>query len=204
MSEIEQNMVTNDTKNPEYALWLAMKDRCYNARNKRYYRYGGRGITVCNRWLESFDNFISDIGRRPSNEHSIDRTDNNGNYAPANVKWSTREEQCNNRRTNTYITIHGVTKSVSQWSRHYGVNKRTLAMRIQNGWSHERAITTPVEKRLWVRSPANRYSEETKKKIVRLRKDGLSFARIAKALGVSVMGAHRVCKGVANERSIGN
>ncbi len=78
-----------------------------------------------------------------------------------------------------------------------GVNKRTLAMRIQNGWSHEKAVTTPVEKRQWVKSPGNRYSDELKLKIISLRADGMSFARIAREVGVSVMGAHRLCREAA-------
>lgn len=78
--------------------WLNMKSRCYNKKNRSYKDYGGRGIKVCDRWLNSFETFKEDVGKRPTPKHSIDRMDNNGDYGPNNVKWSTMKEQANNRR----------------------------------------------------------------------------------------------------------
>lgn len=81
----------------EYSIWSAMKKRCKNPKNKAYKYYGERGIAVCERWL-SFDNFYSDMGAIPSEKHSIDRIDVNGNYEPSNCKWATQSEQVRNRR----------------------------------------------------------------------------------------------------------
>lgn len=85
----------------EYTAWQAMKTRCYNVNQKSWADYGGRGIEVCDRWLESFENFLADVGERPSPEHSLDRIDVNGDYEPDNVRWSTYREQARNRRPST-------------------------------------------------------------------------------------------------------
>lgn len=83
---------------PEYNSWSQMKSRCMNANDKRYRDYGGRGIKICERWISSFESFLLDVGKKPSPIHSIDRIDNDGNYCPENVKWSTPKEQANNRK----------------------------------------------------------------------------------------------------------
>lgn len=91
---------------PEYSAYNHMRQRCYNDNNKDFYNYGGRGIKVCSRWLESFDNFYEDMGGRPSPNHSLDRIDVNGNYTPDNCKWSDRTEQNYNQRYRGGVTNH--------------------------------------------------------------------------------------------------
>ena len=88
---------------PEYGIWKNIKSRCYNPSVKGYKNYGARGIKVCDRWINSFDNFMDDMGARPSLKHSIDRIDNDGNYEPNNCRWATNTEQANNRRTNVLL-----------------------------------------------------------------------------------------------------
>jgi hypothetical protein len=90
--------VSGGNKTPEYKAWIAIKTRCYKVDGVDYKNYGARGIIVCDRWLNSFENFIEDMGLKPSEKHSVDRINNDGNYEPANCKWSTHSEQMKNRR----------------------------------------------------------------------------------------------------------
>lgn len=125
----------------EYATWQRMKNRCYNSKHEGYGRYGGRGITVCERWRTSFANFLADMGPRPSSNHSIDRTNNNGNYDPANCRWATLVEQCNNTRDNHKLTFNGKTQGVSEWAREIGCKPHTITMRLARGWPLQLALS---------------------------------------------------------------
>lgn len=99
------------TNSNEYYVWCGMKSRCFNENNKSYKNYGGRGITVCDRWRDSFENFYKDMGPRPSSTHQIDRINNDGNYEPDNCKWRTPSENCLNRRCKPGKTgIKNITK----------------------------------------------------------------------------------------------
>lgn len=90
--------------NSEYSTWFHLKQRCINPKDKDFNNYGGRGIKVCSRWLNSFDNFFEDMGKKPSDEHSIDRIDVNGDYTAENCRWATPIEQSRNRRNTRYYS----------------------------------------------------------------------------------------------------
>lgn len=137
---------TNKTK--EYKTWAEMKFRCLNKTSTSYHHYGGRGITVCVRWIESYENFLADMGRAPTKDHSIDRINVNGNYEPSNCKWSTDCEQANNRRNSRLITLYGSTKTLAQWCHKLGVNYNTMSTRIYRGWKHSEAIEKSTDKKL--------------------------------------------------------
>lgn len=126
----------------EYRAWTSMINRCVNPRNKSFPAYGGRGITVCERWLHSFLNFLADMGPCPAG-FSLDRIDNDGAYEPGNCRWTTRLVQSNNRRNNRHITFNGKTLTVAQWEREQRYPRTTIKNRLHHGWSIERAITTP-------------------------------------------------------------
>lgn len=113
-------------RSPEYVAWYSMKQRCNNPAHAAYAGYGGRGITIYPDWNESFQDFLRDVGRRPTPHHSIDRIDNNRGYEPGNVRWATRVEQCANRRSTVLITINGETRIISEWVRHFKVDSRRL------------------------------------------------------------------------------
>lgn len=142
-------------RSAEYDAWRAMKNRCYTASNNRFHRYGGRGIYVCDKWRDSFQEFLADMGRRPSPEHSLDRIDVNGHYEPSNVQWATPEQQSNNRHDCRYVTHLGETLTVYQWARRIGIHSATIRGRLRDGWPVPRALTEPVHRQ----SPSIRYDE---------------------------------------------
>jgi len=110
------------SKTPEYKAWYNMKDRCFNPNHKCYSDYGGRGIKICDRWKNSFQNFFLDMGSRPTAKHSLDRIDNNADYSPENCRWATKAEQENNKRTNKpLITIGNKTYTIVQWEKKNGL-----------------------------------------------------------------------------------
>ena len=119
------------TKSTEFTIWTNMKMRCYNKNDAGYRNYGGRGIQVCDRWLESFANFFADMGSRPSLKHSIDRIDNNGNYEPSNCRWVTQTQQGRNRRTNRRITYNGTTKLLCEWEEDFGFKRGALKDKLR-------------------------------------------------------------------------
>jgi hypothetical protein len=130
------------SESAEFKIWMGILQRCTNPRNKAYPNYGKRGITVCERW-QFFENFYADMGARPSPDHSVDRVNNDGPYAPANCRWATHGEQRRNSRKVVRVTYHGKTMVLRDWAAELGFTYTTLKHRFQRGWSIERAFTTP-------------------------------------------------------------
>ena len=128
-------------KSSEHRIWVSMRSRCHNKEKAGYARYGGRGITVCERWRD-FSNFLADMGPRPSQQHQIDRIDNNGNYEPGNCRWTTRAVQMQNTSRNVNVTINGETFCAKEWERRTGINSSTILSRVYAGWPEHMLLTT--------------------------------------------------------------
>jgi hypothetical protein len=126
-----------------------MLSRCFNPRVDRFPVYGGRGITVCDRWRgpEGYPNFLADMGRRPTSGHSLDRIDPDGDYAPGNVRWATTKVQAHNRTNNRRIEYRGEVLTLTQAAELSGVGRSTLANRLNAGWPVERAMSAPLRRR---------------------------------------------------------
>lgn len=132
------------SRTPIYGVWSKMKDRCTNTKVQSYAAYGGRGITVCERW-QSFDLFFADMGERPSPNHSIDRIDNDGPYSPENCRWvGSVLEQRKNCRDNRRITYKGETLILAEWERKTGFSADVISSRIAAGWDIDRVMTEPT------------------------------------------------------------
>lgn len=130
---------------PEYSVWAGMIGRCCNPFNTNYSNYGGRGIKVCERWRHSFQNFLDDIGKRPSPLYSLERINNDGNYTLSNCKWATRQEQNINRRNVRWITIGNDTKILKHWLKELNVSASTFHKRLKKGWGEIESLThTPT------------------------------------------------------------
>jgi len=121
-----------------------MKGRCTNPENPKFETYGARGISVCDRWLNSFQNFLDDMGKKPTSRHTIERIDNNGNYTKENCRWATNKEQANNRRSNRILIFNGQRRNMKQWAKKMGMTYSTLKSRFNYGWSVAEALTRPV------------------------------------------------------------
>jgi len=128
---------------PEHRTWCRIKHRCYNKNYEGYENYGGRGIKMCDRWVDSFENFYKDMGQRPLDKTSIDRKDNDGDYTPDNCRWSTAKEQNRNRSNARFITMRGTTKLLAEWCDESSVPYTLAQQRLGKGWEAERAIFTP-------------------------------------------------------------
>jgi hypothetical protein len=127
-----------------YTIWKGIKARCFNANDHNYFRYGARGISMCEQWRSSFEAFLSDMGECPSQKHSIDRIDNAGDYEPGNCRWATRRVQANNARSNVRITFRGETKTLKEWSRSLGFDYKKVHQRLHTlNWDVDRAFLTP-------------------------------------------------------------
>lgn len=146
----------NKTATPEYRIWGSMRNRCNNPNNKNYKSYGYRGIIVCERW-QAFENFLADMGQKPSPQHSIERINNDKGYSPDNCRWATMIEQNRNRRSNHLITFGGETLCIKEWAERLNISKGTLRQRL-NKWTIEKAMTLPV--RGWHASFSNKLNPD--------------------------------------------
>ncbi len=129
-------------KIPEYRIWKSMTGRCNNKNNESFNNYGGRGIRVCRRWLK-FENFLLDMGKRPSKNHSIDRLNNDDGYSKNNCRWATSNQQNRNKRSNINILFNGKTQCLKDWAKELNMAYLTLYDRIHKlNWSVDKALST--------------------------------------------------------------
>jgi hypothetical protein len=128
------------SKSKEYKSWCCAKSRCFCTTAINYKNYGGRGITMCPEWRDSFRAFVNYMGPRP-NGSTLERKDVNGNYEPGNCVWATPKQQCNNRRTNHRLTVNGETLTIMQWSERTGISATRIYRRIELGISAELAVS---------------------------------------------------------------
>lgn len=141
-----QELLKNRDETSTYRAWTAMRARCENRSDKRFARYGGRGITVCDRWAD-YTNFLQDMGIRPPGK-TLDRIDNDGIYEPGNCRWATQEEQRRNTSRNRNYEYQGRTMCLTDWADELGLSKNTIRSRIDDqGMSFEQAISTPLREK---------------------------------------------------------
>ena len=132
--------------NPLFNIWSNMKSRCTNPKSTYYLRYGGRGITVCEEWMNDFETFCEWAIENGYQEHlTLDRIDNDGNYEPSNCRWTTPKEQSRNRSSNHTITLDGETKTMIEWCETFNINYHTAQSRLNSGWDYEKTFKTPVK-----------------------------------------------------------
>jgi hypothetical protein len=136
--KVELSTIHGKHGHPLYKAWQGMHQRCKNKTNREFHLYGGRGISVCERW-DSFANFLNDVGERPSGM-SLDRIDTNGNYEPDNCRWASWTQQNRNRRNNRFLSARNLTLTVVEWAEMTGTKYATIMNRLKSGWTDEQAI----------------------------------------------------------------
>lgn len=140
------NATHRKSRNKIYKVYYTMIRRCYNPKCERYTIYGKKGIKVCYRWLESFENFYKDMGDRPNDNYSLERINNEGDYCPENCRWATLEEQANNKRTNHIIEYKGLKYTMANFCKLTGMKYELLHSRIHYAkWDIEKTLNTPLK-----------------------------------------------------------
>jgi len=129
------------THSSVYYTWNHMKNRCTNPNAADYKYYGGRGIKVCDRWMNSFPDFLTDMGNKPTRYHTLERINKDGNYEPSNCKWATMKEQSRNKSNARILELNGIKKSTIEWAEFLGINVKTIRSRLNYGWPVERVLT---------------------------------------------------------------
>ena len=140
----KRNTTHGMSKRREYSIWCDIKKRCLNRNSSSFSYYGGRGITMCIQWQQSFESFYKDMGPMPTPQHTIERLDNNGPYNPKNCTWESRKTQARNTRRNRYFTYQGKTLSLAEWAEESGMKYWTLHARLRRGWTFSRTISEPL------------------------------------------------------------
>lgn len=128
------------TGSKPHKAWAKMRQRCVNKNDRKYKDYGARGIAVCKRWMESFENFYADMGAPPSKKHTLGRIDNDGNYCPENCRWETGFQQANNTRKNKVLIINGEKMTVAEAARKFKIKLDALYGRKRRGWTDIEAV----------------------------------------------------------------
>lgn len=139
--------------------------RCYSPEDKSYHRYGGRGIIVCDRWFD-FRNFLADMGEKPSQKHSIDRINNDGNYEPGNCRWATASQQRHNRPDLVMTVVNGTPISAAELAHKLGMRVATVVARVKYGWSGDRIANTPPQKHRHQDLSGVRFGRLTAKQVI--------------------------------------
>lgn len=148
----ERSVIHNMSGTKIYATWTHLIQRCINPSDAAYDRYGGRGISVCAEWRFSFEDFyacVSGLSHFNERGYTLDRINNDGDYEPSNIRWSTQTEQARNKRNSRYFTYGGKTQTATEWGEQFGLEYKTLLARLNRGWDMERALRTPVWRGRW-------------------------------------------------------
>lgn len=140
---VDRNTTHGQSKTRTYAVWFNMISRCHNPNARGYHKYGAKGVNVCRRWRDSYENFLADMGTIPDGM-TIDRIKNERGYEPGNCRWATQKTQQNNRTNNRVIEFNGERLTVMQWSERLGIGRHTIVNRLRLGWPIEKVLS-PVK-----------------------------------------------------------
>lgn len=194
----------------EYRAWQAMRLRCHNPANKAYPSYGGRGITVCDRWRDDFLAFLADMGMKPTPKHEIDRKDNDGNYEPGNCRWVTRSENDRNRRNNQWVQFRGARRLLIELCEQFEIRQDTVVWRMKSGMNIEDALGTPARPKrpngVRAAERANRVpvrpriAFERQQHVASLFSSGMTYEQIVRETGVSYNSVGRIVKRMGAKR----
>lgn len=180
---------TKHSQSPTYTTYQNMLARCYRPSSPNFKNYGAAGISVCERWRESFANFLSDMGERP-NGATIDRIDSSGNYSPENCRWATIEEQQSNISSNVFLTFNGETMHINAWARKLGIDASRIAWRLRHGWSTEQSLT--------IEPHTGNRTNKTRQRLFEFNGETLCVSDWARRYGLSISLLHtRIKKGMS-------
>jgi hypothetical protein len=183
-------MPCRESRPPEFFAWRNLVARCTNPDHPKWPRYGGRGIRVCPRWLDSFPAFLADMGPRPGREYSIDRRENDGHYEPGNCRWATRPQQDRNRGDNRIVEYGGLRLPAVAMCERFGVDYVLFRNRLRHGWTVARAIEEPASK---ARAPGQ-YEYQGRR---------LSLPALGRIAGVTASAIHaRLKRGLTVEQAV--